>query len=163
MRTITADHTGPIDLTIDIPHAHLTVVADPTIDTAQIVLAPAVPGHRAADAAIEAAQVRVRGKIMRIRIPGTAPSIVAGNIGQGGVSITGGSVVAGTIGGSGNTGAVTIGGTPVPAPLILIDARVPAASMITSDVESGSVRISGPVEVIHCDRGPVVDLSGVIV
>ncbi len=139
MRTVIADRPGPVDLTIDTWHAHLTVIADPAISVAEIVLSPVTPGDREAVAAVESA--RVRSVDNRIIVRARALRRPTEHTGDGGTSAT-----------------------PVPdAPQIRIDARVPAASTITSDIGAGAVRMVGPLDIFYCDDRPaVVDLSGVV-
>lgn len=168
MRTITAESPGPGVLSITAEAAEVTVTATPEATVSTVVLTPATEGDAAAAAVIASARIVLQGTLIRIRLTyPPAPTAAPGDHG-GGVHIgPGATVVAATIGGTGNhgsvTGPVTIGGrrTRGPAPLVRITATVPAGTRADAWVSTGSVTMSGPLTDPYADPGPVIDMTGV--
>ncbi|WP_157556892.1 hypothetical protein [Nocardia acidivorans] len=152
--TFHTEESGHADVTLKLRGRGGTVlvIGDPDIDFATIALRPAQPGDAAAQACIDAAEATSRGRRLRVTVPKAAP--ITTGLGTGhSVTITGGGpVIAGNIGGSGNTGSVS---TATPGPGITAEVRVPAGSQVYILAQDTPVTMRGDVDA-------EIDTSGVV-
>ncbi|MEU2043613.1 hypothetical protein [Nocardia niwae] len=145
-RTITHGHTGPAYLTVLVAVGRITITADTAIPTTTVTLTPRIPGDPAALAAIAAAEITERGRRLRVKVP-------AAPVSTDGVHISGGTVIAGNIGGIGSVGVVTgIGAADHRGRgEVVAEVKVPAGSTVRLDLQRGSATVTGALASLEAD------------
>lgn len=121
------------DITVLVP-GRITIRADRTATGVTVDLKPVVKGDPVAAAAINAAQVIDHPTRLRIKVS-SLPSTPAAS----GVTISGGSVIAGNIGGVGNVGSVS--GTTRHRGLVDVVITIPAARLALLEHTEGDAYI----------------------
>jgi hypothetical protein len=167
MRTIMHDQDGPVRLKLWVPAGTVTITAAAEFTRAAVALTALTEGDQAGEQAITAATETRRGVHLEVRIPEvTTAAPITTDISGPGVRITGSTVVAGNIGGTGNVGSVSAqfagGGLPATrAALVQVEARIPAGSRVQIDTPAAAVLIDGPLAVVDVDtQSGAVDIAG---
>ncbi|MEV0081161.1 hypothetical protein AB0H58_32510 [Nocardia neocaledoniensis] len=125
-------------ITVLVP-GRITIRADHGATAVTVDLKPAVAGDRAAAAAIAAAQVHDHPTRLRIKVE-SQPVLQTGAGSLSGVTISGGSVIAGNIGGVGNVGIVS-GGDGRGRGLVDAVVTIPAERLVLLEHADGDAYI----------------------